>query len=427
TNNKISIPFSNINFWLITLACVVATALIAGSRPAFYLSSFQPVKVLKGAMHVGKAAALPRKILVVLQFSCSVALIISTIIIYQQVQHAKDRPTGFDLNRLVITEMNDDLSKNYSAVKNELIQTGIAENVTAASSPATNIGWHSGVDSWPGKMAGETIEMGTIIVAEDYFKTLGISIAEGRTFQNDNDTNSVVFNEAAIKQMRIKNPVSQNISWDGRQYQIIAVAKDALMTSPFASAEPTMFICYQANPANNLMYRLSPRIKTNDAITQLTTIFNKYNPAYPFDYRFADAEFEKKFKLEVLIGKLSGIFASLAIFISCLGLFGLAAYLAEQRTKEIGIRKVLGASLTEVWLLLSKDFIALVLISCIIASPIALYFLHNWLEKYTYRVSVGAGVFVLATTMAIIITLVTISFQAIKAAIANPVKSLRTE
>lgn len=427
TDNKINIPFSNISFWIITLVCVVLTALIAGSRPAFYLSSFQPVKVLKGAMHVGKAAALPRKILVVLQFSCSVALIISTIIIYQQVQLGKDRPTGYDLNRLMITEMNDDLLKNYSAVKNELIQKGIAENVTAASSPATDIWWHSDVDYWPGKNAGETIEMGTVIVAEDYFKTLGIGLREGRFFKNANDTNSVVFNEAAIKQMRIKDPVNQTITWGGKQFQIVGIAKDALMTSPFMPAEPTMFLCYPANPVSNLMYRLSPRIKTHDAITQLTAIFNKYNPAYPFDYRFADADFEKKFKLEVLIGKLSGIFAGLAIFISCLGLFGLAAYVAEQRTKEIGIRKVLGATISQVWLLLSKDFIVLVLISCVIASPIALYFLQNWLEKYSYRINIGAGVFVLAAAMAVVITLLTISFQAIKAAIANPVKSLRTE
>jgi hypothetical protein len=211
TNNKISIPFSNISFWLIMLSCVVITALIAGSRPAFYLSSFNPVKVLKAGVHTGNAAALPRKILVVLQFSCSVALIISTIIIYQQVQYAKNRPTGQDLNRLLMTEMNDDLAKNYTAVKNELIQKGIAESVTAASSPATNIYWHSGVDSWPGKNAGETIEMGTLIVAEDYFKTLGINLHEGRFFTNNNDTNSVVFNEAAIKQMRIKDPVSQKL------------------------------------------------------------------------------------------------------------------------------------------------------------------------------------------------------------------------
>lgn len=407
TGNKISLPFSNFIFWLIILVCVIVTALIAGSRPAFYLSSFNPVKVLKGNLQVGKAASLPRKILVVLQFSCSIALIISTIIVYEQIQYAKDRPTGYDLNRLLITDMNDDLTRNYTTLKNELMQKGIAESVTNASSPATGIYWHSGVDSWPGKNAGENIEMGTIIVRDDYFKTLGIKLHEGRFFTSENDTTSVVFNEASIKQMRIKNPISQSITWNGKQYYIVGVAKDALMTSPFAPAEPIMFLCHHVNPTNNLMYRLSPRIKTQDAITQLTAIFNKYNPAYPYNYRFADTEYANKFNLEVLIGKLAGIFAGLAIFISCLGLFGLAAYIAEQRTKEIGIRKVLGATVSQVWLLLSKDFIVLVIISCVIN-------LEWWM-------------FALAGMIAFIIAIVTLGFQAIKAAVVYPVKSLRTE
>ncbi len=426
TGNKLSIPFSNISFWLIVLGCVIITALIAGSRPAFYLSSFNPVKVLKGTMHAGKAAALPRKILVVLQFSCSIALIISTIIISQQINYAKDKPIGYDLNRLLITEMNDDLNRNYTVLKNELIQKGIAESVTNASSPATGVYWHTDIDNWPGKNAGETIEMGAIMVAEDYFKTLGISMQQGRDFTGGNDTTSIIFNESAIKKMRIKNPLNQIITLEGKQYHIAGVAKDALMVSPFAPADPTMFLC-ETGTYGNLMYRLSPKIKTQDAITRLTAIFNKYSPSYPYTYQFADAEYEKKFNLEVLVGKLAALFAGLAIFISCLSLFGLAAYMAEQRTKEIGIRKVLGATVSQVWLLLSKDFIVLVLISCVIASPVALYFLQNWLLKYSYRINIGAGVFLLAAAMAIIITLVTISFQAIKAAVANPVKSLRTE
>lgn len=199
------------------------------------------------------------------------------------------------------------------------------------------------------------------------------------------------------------------------------------MVSPFAPPEPTMFLMHHVNPTNNLMYRLSPRIKTQDAIVQLSSIFNKYNPAYPYNYQFADTEYAKKFNLEVLVGKLAGVFAALAIFISSLGLFGLAAYIAEQRTKEIGIRKVLGATVSQLWLLLSKDFIVLVLISCVIASPSALYFLHNWLQQYNYRVTIGASVFIGAAAIAIVLTLLTISFQAIKAALANPVKSLRTE
>ena len=426
TGSTIAIPYSSANFWLLMFSCILLTSLIAGSRPAFYLSSFHPVQVLKGAIHVGRGASLPRKILVVLQFSCSIALIISTVIIYQQILYAKNRPSGYDLNRLMETNMNSDLDKNYTAIKNELIQKGIAESVSTGSSPATDVYWHTDIDQWPGKNAGETVEMGNIFVSEDYFKTIGMNIKEGRDFTNMYDSNSVIFNEAAIKRLRIKNPVSQLITYNGRQYKIAGVVKDALMISPFASADPTMFYCYPGTQ-NVMMYRLSPNIKTQDAIAQLTSIFNKYNPAYPYNYSFADANYAAKFKLEMLIGKLAGVFAGLAIFISCLGLFGLAAYIAEQRTKEIGIRKVLGASIPQVWMLLSKDFIGLVLISCVIASPIAFYFLQNWLLKYDYRISIGVGVFVLSALMAIIITIITISFQAIKAAMMNPTKSLRSE
>ncbi|MEO5594449.1 MAG: ABC transporter permease, partial [Chitinophagaceae bacterium] len=426
TGNEIRIPYSSAAFQLSMMAAVFATALLAGSRPAFYLSSFQPVQVLKGSIKAGKGATLPRKILVVLQFSCSVALIISTIIIYQQIQHAKNRPSGYDLSRLMTTDMNSDLGKNYTALKNELLEKNIAESVTMATSPATDIYWHSDIDQWPGKNAGETIEMGTIFIADDYFKTLGMKMLQGTGFKNTADSTSVIFNEAAIKQMRLKNPVNQLISWDSKQYRIAGVVKDALMLSPFAPADPTMFLT-APDEGGNLMYRLSPSIKTQDAVTQLTAIFNKYNPAFPYDYQFADEDYAAKFKQEVLIGKLAGIFATLAIFISCLGLFGLAAYIAEQRTKEIGIRKVLGATVSQVWLLLSKDFLGLVLISCAIATPLALYFLQGWLQKYDYRISIGPGVFIISAIMAMLITVITISFQAIKAAVANPVKSLRSE
>lgn len=426
TSKTISIPVFSGTFWMIMGICVLITTIVAGSRPAFYLSSFNPVKVLKGTMQVGKAGSLPRKILVVLQFTCSIALIISTMIVYQQIIHAKNRPTGYDVNRLMQTEMNADLSQNYTALKNELLQKGIAESVTYASSPATDIYWHSDIDQWPGKNAGETIEMGIVIVGEDYYKTLGMTIKEGRNFTSVLDTTSVIFNEAAIAQMRMKNPVGQTISWGDTKFTIAGIANDALVLSPYQSANPTLFVVDKGTQGN-LMYRLSPNIKTKDAIERLTSIFNKYNPAFPYTYRFADVDYADKYSLEVLIGKLSGIFAALAIFISCLGLFGLAAYVAEQRTKEIGIRKVLGASVSQVWLLLSKDFIILVLISCLIATPVAFYFLQDWLLKYSYRINIGAGVFVLAGSMAIVITIATISFQAIKAALANPVKSLRTE
>ena len=426
TNSKISIPFSNPVFWTAMLSAVFLTALIAGSRPAFYLSSFDPVKVLKGGLLTGKSASLPRKILVAVQFSCSVALIISTVIIYQQIQYAKDRPTGYDLSRLLMTDMNGDLGKNFTALKNELIQNNIASSVSSASSPATNVDWHSDLDFWPGKNAGETVEMGTVIISEDYFKTLGMSMTEGRNFTNALDSTSVIFNEAAIKRLRLKNPVSQTVKWGDQSFKIAGVVKDALMMSPYSPADPTMFYISPDNQ-HTLLYRLSPKIRTQEALQKLTAIFNKYNPGFPYAYRFADEDYAEKFRLEMLIGKLAGLFAMLAVFISCLGLFGLAAYTAEQRTKEIGIRKVLGASVSQVWLLLSRDFILLVGISCLVASPLAFYFLKNWLLKYDYRIQIGPGVFLISAGIALCITLLTISFQAIKAAVANPVSSLRSE
>lgn len=426
TGDAITIPFTNATFWIITLCGVLVTALAAGSRPAFYLSSFNPVKVLKSNIHVGKAATLPRKILVVLQFSCSIALIISTFIIYQQVQYAKDRPSGYDRNRLMMTDMNEDLSRNYTVIRNEIKQKGIAEMITTASSNVTTGGNHRDVDAWPGKKPGESVNMGYIHVSGDYFNTLGMAMKEGRNFSGNSDTLNVIFNEAAVKLLRLNNPVNQVITNIDTRFKIIGIVKDAIMASPFEPADPTIFM-YDAKPQNVVMYRLSAGIKTQDAVTKLTAIFNKYNPAYPFTYTFADDSYATKFKLEVLIGKLAGVFAAFAIFISCLGLLGLAAYMAEQRTKEIGIRKVLGASIAQVWLLLSKDFILLVLISCFIASPVSFYFLTGWLQKYNYRISISPFVFILVGIAAIVITIITISFQSIKAAVANPVKSLRSE
>ncbi|AXY72748.1 ABC transporter permease [Paraflavitalea soli] len=426
TGGQLALPVGSTGFWGLLLAGVLVTALIAGSRPAFYLSSFQPVKVLKSSVGSGKSNSPFRKILVVAQFSCSIALITSTVIIYQQVQHAKSRPSGYDLDRLVMSPSSSDLTNNYTALKNELIAQGIASQVTTASSPATDVYWHSDIGQWPGKKAGETVEMGIIMVTEDYFKTMGMQIIQGRDFAGVADSNQVIFNEAAIARLRIKDPVNQTIRWGGRARQIAGVVKDALMLSPFSPADPTMFVI-DRGAQGHLLYRLSPNTNTANALAQLTTIFNKYNPAYPYQYEFVDQSYAAKFKLEVLIGQLSALFAGLAIFISCLGLFGLAAYIAEQRTKEIGIRKVLGASVSQLWMLLSKDFIVLVLISCVIATPITYYYLHDWLQQYNYRISIQPIVFVIAAILAIVITIVTISVQAIRAALANPVKSLRTE
>jgi len=430
TRESIRMPWSSPVFWCCMLGYVLVTGLFAGSRPAFYLSSFSPVKVLKGTVISGRAATLSRKVLVVMQFSCSVALIISTIIVYRQIQYAKDRPTGYDANRLMMTDMNADLVKNFPALREEMIQSGVVRDAATSSSVVTEMQSHCMLNNWPGKTAGdEAVNIGTVWVSGSYFKTVGMKIIAGRDFSADihADSAGVILNEAAVRRIGLKEPIGRMVTWncfDG-PVRILGVVKDALMESPFKPVAPAIF--YHSEWGNSVLNRLSALVKTQDALPFLARLFEKYNPAYPYSYKFVDEEYSHKFNLEVLVGKLAGIFAALAILISCLGLFGLAAYVAEQRTREIGIRKVLGASISQVWMLLSRDFLLLVVISCVIASPIALYFLHSWLQQYDYRISIGPGVFMLAAAAAILLTLLTVSFQAIKAALANPVKSIRTE
>jgi ABC-type antimicrobial peptide transport system permease subunit len=428
TTSSISIPWASATFWAVMLSYVLLTGLLAGSRPAFYLSSFRPVKVLKG-LQTGRAATTPRKILVVLQFTCSVALIISTVIVYQQIQYARERPTGFDADRLIMTNSTSDLDHNYAALKNDLLRTGLVTDVTKATTPATDLYSMMGIDDWQGKYAGETLGVANVGITDDYFKTLGMRLIKGRDFERGMaiDTSDVILNEAAVKRMRFKDPINQVIYWNGhRKIRVIGVVKDALMVSPFSAAQPSFFV-YNPSWSSSIMYRLMPGVDAGAAIAAFAPIFSKYNPAYPYSYHFADERYAAKFSQEVLIGKLSGIFAMLAVFISCLGLSGLAAYVAQQRTKEIGIRKVLGASVTQLWMLLSREFVVLVMLSCLIAAPVAFYFMHGWLQTYDYRIGIGPGVFIASGAAAIVVTVVTVSLQAIKAAWMNPVKSLRSE
>jgi predicted permease len=428
TDKSLTTPYSNPVFWAMGLGFVLLTGLLAGSYPAFFLSSFKPVQVLKGNFaRVGKAVFTPRKILVVSQFAISTALIVSTLVVAQQIRYAKNRPTGYDPNRLMIMTLSNELIDNYSPLKNELLASGYVSGMTTSNSPVTAVYSNSGID-WKGKNPDDRAVFATIATGDDYFSTLGIKLSEGRFFDKARpaDSTAIIFNRSAIERMGMKNPLEQTIRWSDTDFRIIGVVEDVLMTNPYNNSQPTMYL-QSPDWSNNLMFRLAPEKDTREALAYLETIFKKYNPAYPFDYKFADEEYARKFTREELIGKLAGLFGGLAIFISCLGLFGLAAYMAERRTKEIGIRKVLGASVANLWAILSREFVALVVLSILLATPIAAWLLGDWLERFDYRIGLQWWFFAAAGVAAIAVTLLTVSFQSIKAALANPVKSLRSE
>jgi predicted permease len=430
TEKTMAIEFGNPIFWGAVLLFTVFTGLLAGSYPALYLSSFNPVRILKGGIHVGKNATLPRKILVVVQFTFSVALMIGTIIIYQQIQHGKNRPLGFTKQGLISVNSSKSLLDHFDALRDELAATGAVASICKTNAPPTQ--WWSSNSGWKWKGAGqadESVIFTTIATSYDYTKTMGIQLKQGRDFSRDfaTDSTSVILNEAAVKRMGLKHPVGEIIKWADKNWTVVGVIPNIVLEwSPYRDVAP-MTVIFNENWVNFIDIRLNPAVSPSVAIQKIRPIFDKYNPAYPFDYQFADSEYAKKFRYEELIGNLSAIVCVLAIFISCLGLFGLASFMAEQRIKEIGVRKVLGASVANVWGLLSKDFVQLVLIACLIAGPIAWYAMSQWLQSYTYKISIGAGAFLVVFIVALIITLLTVSYQAIKAALVNPVKSLRSE
>lgn len=432
----VHVPFGNAWFWLCMGAYMLITGILAGSRPAFYLSAFRPVKVLKGSVNTGEGSTVGRRALVVLQFASSVALIIASVIIYQQIRFAQSRPKGYDPVRLASTDNTADLNKNYRALRADLLASGVVEGVTLAGSGATWIDSHTMIGSWPGKVTADMLSTGIIGADNDYFNTMGMSMKEGRNFTGldpNEDSAKVIVNEAALKAMDLKDPVGKLIRFyvgsdHGpvmKEAAIIGVVKDAIMESPYTPVAPALF--QHQWGGNEVIYRLSDKVSAVEAIKTLTPIFEKYNPGFPYSYSFVDQDYANKFQLENLVGTLAAVFAGLTILISCLGLFALATYMAAQRRREIGIRKVLGATVWQLWVLLSKDFVILVGSSCLLAAPVAWLLLRHWLDQYMYRVSLGAGVFLLASGGALAITICTISYQAIRAAIADPVKSLRTE
>lgn len=433
-DKQIYFPWENEKTWLIGLGFTLMTGLLAGSYPAIYLSGFRPVKVLTGAgsslrVTGGRFAAVPRQTLVVLQFTVSVTLVIGTLVVLRQIQHAKNRPVGFDRSGLLSVAMNTpDLREHAQALRQDLLQTGAAVNMALSSSPTSEV-WSSDASfSWPGKDPDQLGDLGTVGLTHEYGKTISWEIKQGRDFSRDFSTDSLgmVINESAAKFMGLKEAVGTRVQWNGDHYTIIGVINDVVTGSPFMPIQPTVFMLRE-DWASFIHIRLNPALATQEALLKLEPVFKKYNPGSPFEYKFASEDYDRKFHAEERIGQLSTTFSSLAIFISCLGLFGLASFFAEQRQKEIGIRKVLGASVTNLWQMLSKDFLILVMISCLVATPIAYYLMHDWLQHYTYRTALSWWIFAVAIAGALIITLITVSFQAVKAALLNPVKSLQHE
>ncbi|MBO9561944.1 MAG: ABC transporter permease [Niastella sp.] len=426
---KITIPWTQSYFWLAGIAFSGITGILAGSYPALYLSSFRPVKVLKGTFRVGQWASIPRKTSVVVQFTVSVALIICTIIVIRQIEFAKDRPVGYSRNGLVtMTNPVRNTAASFELIGNELQQQNIITALAGSEAPATDTWGSDGELSWIGKDPQTTVDFPVTGVSVDYGKTVGWKIVAGRDFSRDftADTASFIINEAAVQFMKLQDPIGAIITWRTRPCKVIGVVKNVITESPYEPVRPSLF--WRNNGAPNYVFaKINPAVSASVALQSMEAVFHKYNPAAPFEYKFVDEEYNRKFGAEERVGKLAGFFAVLAILISCLGLFGLASFIAEQRTKEIGVRKVLGASVFSVWKLLSKEFVWLVGIALCIAVPVAYYFMHQWLQGYQYRATMTWWIFIAVGAGAVIITLLTVSFQAIKASLANPVKSLRTE
>jgi ABC-type antimicrobial peptide transport system permease subunit len=427
-DRQLSLNITKPFFWIAAIGVILFTGFAAGSYPALYLSSFQPIKVLKGVFSGGKNTILPRHILVVSQFVISIVLISATIIVYQQIQHVKSRDIGYDPTNLLMIPSTPDTDKNFPVIKQELLATGLISAVTRTSSPITEVWWNTGAPDYEGKPANAQLIMGGLGTDVDFAKTMSVKMLEGHDFSGTPaDSISMILNKAAVVAMGLKNPIGMQMRF-GNTYTVIGVSENAMMTSPFEPAYPMLMVYDPNNSSMNTM-RFKAGVAPQTALASIETIFKKHNPSVPFEYQFVDKEFQKKFLTEELIGKVTNIFAGLAIFICCLGLAGLASFTIEKRIREIGVRKVLGATIQQLLLLISKEFLKLVAIAFIIAVPLTWWFMSNWLSKYNdqFRVNVSAWLFLLVGIGMFFLTIVIVSLNTVKAALSNPVKNLRSE
>jgi ABC-type antimicrobial peptide transport system permease subunit len=426
---EIRMPWKNVLFWLVGSGFSLFVGLLAGVYPALYLSSFKPVSVLKGAFKAGRFSTLPRRVLVVLQFSVSILLIIGTTITFRQIRFSQNRPVGYERAGLITSEINSGtIPAQFSAFRNDLINSGAVVDATESGSSTTGIFVDAGGLKWSGKDPQMSDEFAMVGVNTSYGKTVGWQLTQGRDFSPafGMDSSSVILNEAAVSYMALRHPIGEIIDWWGRKLQVVGVVKNMIMGSPYEPARQTIFFP-DPKSTNFLIIRLNPGLSAHAAIRKIESVWRQYSPAEPFDFRFVDEEYQKKFASERKIGTLAGIFAALAIFISCMGIFGMAMFVAEQRVREIGIRKILGASVFHLWRMLSADFVLLVSISFLIASPVAWYLMHNWLTHYAYHTELSWWIFVITGIGTILITMLTVSYQTVKAAMGNPVESLKAE
>jgi len=429
TGKQIALPVSSIYFWLSVSALLLVTGIVAGSYPAFFLSSLNPLKVLKGTLKFSTNALLFRKGLVIFQFVLSIVLITGTIVVSKQVNYIQTKNLGFDKENLVYIPLEDSLQTNYSVFKQELSQMGGIKSITRSTSLLTQTDARVHDLDWEGKDPSTRIMSKFITVGYDYFKTMGLTLLQGRDFSPNfpDDTISYIINEKALEMIGYKSPIGQPLTFFGHKGKIIGVVKDFNFKSLHDPIEPLIFQFREAvNWGGSVIIRTEPG-KTAVALANMEKVYKKLNPEYPFTYQFSDEEYRQLYNNEQTVSKLADGFSFLAIFISCLGLLGLTMFTAEQRKKEIGVRKVIGATVSDIVIMLSKDIIKLVIISALLAIPVAWLAMNNWLQAYAYRITISWWIFIVATLLAVLISLATISFQAIKSALANPVKSLKTE